>query len=486
MNSNTSFLLGLKIKEYRTKAGLSFLELSKLSGLSASYLNEIEKGKKFPKPEKLKDLADALQIDAKKLISNKPTKALQPIHDLLTTSFLHDIHFDLFGINHTILTEIFSRAPKRIAAFISAFVGIVNNYSLTSENIYYTVLRKYQELNENYFIELENEAKRFRAEYLHNKMTESEVLKNILRMKYKYTIDETVLANDTTLHPLRSVYAENKNKLYINSSLNEFQLRFLLARELGFNLLKLKNRPQYTPAEDLKNFEQALYNFRASYFAIALLINESDFKKDVKSWISKNTLKQEDVVELIDKYEATPEMFMQRLTNVLPKHFGIRNLYFVRTTKYKNENFSIDKSLFLCDNKLSEIQFSSQHTCMRWLAMKSLQQYTKGKTNMPYMVYTERNQQVLDDKEYWCISIVKSLHNPTQTCTGVTIGIQLSKETKQEIVFLKDKKIKTTKIGRVCEQCTIENCKERRAPYKPIKVNETKRKMKSRLNELLS
>ena len=56
------FLLGLKLRKFRFEKGLSLQGLSKLSGLSSSYLNEIEKGKKYPKVDKLILLAKSLKI----------------------------------------------------------------------------------------------------------------------------------------------------------------------------------------------------------------------------------------------------------------------------------------------------------------------------------------------------------------------------------------------------------------------------------------
>ncbi len=46
-------IFGLKLKQIRTEKNLSLFGLSKISGLSKSYLNEIEKGKKYPKPDKI-------------------------------------------------------------------------------------------------------------------------------------------------------------------------------------------------------------------------------------------------------------------------------------------------------------------------------------------------------------------------------------------------------------------------------------------------
>jgi transcriptional regulator with XRE-family HTH domain len=50
-------IFGLKLKQLRTAKGLSLFGLSKLTGLSKSYLNEIEKGKKYPKAEKVGTIA---------------------------------------------------------------------------------------------------------------------------------------------------------------------------------------------------------------------------------------------------------------------------------------------------------------------------------------------------------------------------------------------------------------------------------------------
>ena len=53
-------IFGLKVKQLRQDKGLSFAELAKATGMSVSYLNEIEKGKKFPKDDKVAALALAL------------------------------------------------------------------------------------------------------------------------------------------------------------------------------------------------------------------------------------------------------------------------------------------------------------------------------------------------------------------------------------------------------------------------------------------
>jgi transcriptional regulator with XRE-family HTH domain len=55
MSSNSDkvkIIFGLKIRQLRLDKKLSLSEVAEKSGLSISYLNEIEKGKNIPKPKK--------------------------------------------------------------------------------------------------------------------------------------------------------------------------------------------------------------------------------------------------------------------------------------------------------------------------------------------------------------------------------------------------------------------------------------------------
>lgn len=57
---NIRLVFGLKLKQLRLDKGMSLTELAQKSGLSMSYINEIEKGKKYPKSDKIVALAEAM------------------------------------------------------------------------------------------------------------------------------------------------------------------------------------------------------------------------------------------------------------------------------------------------------------------------------------------------------------------------------------------------------------------------------------------
>lgn len=154
-------IFGLKIKQIRTAKDLSLFKLSKITGLSKSYLNEIEKGKKYPKTDKIILLAEAFDVPYDELVSLKLDKNLAPVAEILQSNLLQEIPLELFGIEERDLIEIISNAPMKVNAFISTLIEIGNNYNLTRESFFLASLRSFQEANDNYFPEIELAAKNF-------------------------------------------------------------------------------------------------------------------------------------------------------------------------------------------------------------------------------------------------------------------------------------------------------------------------------------
>ena len=79
-------IFGLKLKQIRTEKKLSLFGWAKLTGLSKSYLNEIEKGKKYPKTDKILILSEKLETPYDNLVSLKLDKNLAPIGEILQSN----------------------------------------------------------------------------------------------------------------------------------------------------------------------------------------------------------------------------------------------------------------------------------------------------------------------------------------------------------------------------------------------------------------
>ena len=158
-------IFGLKLKQIRTDRNLSLFGLSKLSGLSKSYLNEIEKGKKYPKPDKIAILSEKLDVPYDQFVSLKLDKNLAPIGDILKSKILKEIPLDLFGIKESNLIEIIANAPAKVNAFISTIIEIAQHYSFSKESFYLASVRSFQEANNNYFEDLEQSVIKFAEAY---------------------------------------------------------------------------------------------------------------------------------------------------------------------------------------------------------------------------------------------------------------------------------------------------------------------------------
>ena len=95
---NERIVFGLKVKQLRQGRNLSFADLAKKAGMSVSYLNEIEKGKKYPKEDKIHQIATALNVELTELTSPVLGQNLEPVNQLLQSNFLNELPLDLFGI----------------------------------------------------------------------------------------------------------------------------------------------------------------------------------------------------------------------------------------------------------------------------------------------------------------------------------------------------------------------------------------------------
>ena len=76
---HAKIILGMKLRQLRTARGLSLVQLANITGISISYLNEIEKGKKFPKADKISIIASKLDVSYDYLLSLKMSKQWEPI-----------------------------------------------------------------------------------------------------------------------------------------------------------------------------------------------------------------------------------------------------------------------------------------------------------------------------------------------------------------------------------------------------------------------
>ena len=482
-------IFGLKLKQVRAYKDLSLFKLSKLTGLSKSYLNEIEKGKKYPKTDKIILLAEALEIPYDEIVSLKLDKNLAPIAEILQSNLLQEIPLELFGIEERDLIEIISNAPMKVNAFISTLIEIGNNYNLTKESFYLASLRSFQEANDNYFPEIEQSAKSFLKEYLVNSddSVTNETMEEILKEEYNYTIvyKDFKDLGAAELAKLRSIYIKEKHLLYINSTTDNDQKRFILAKELGYNYLNLTKRLYTFSWASFEEFDQLLNNFYASYFAGALLLPEDKLLKDMQNLFALESHDLSKFQEILGKYTESPETVYQRMTNLLPKHFNIRDLFFLRlSTKVGSNSYKLTKELHLNQQQSPQANETEEHYCRRWVSLNVLKELENQKDDhheisAQISIYPFNNNQ----KYYVISSATKDPFNPNYL-RSVTIGV-LYKSAQRKIKFMNDPQIPVREVAVTCENCGMENCADRAAKPSRFEKNIRTKRLNVIINDFI-
>ncbi|WP_417372242.1 helix-turn-helix domain-containing protein, partial [Gelidibacter japonicus] len=414
-------IFGLKLKQIRTDKNLSLFGLSKLSGISKSYLNEIENGKKYPKTDKIVILSEKLDVSYDDLVSLQLDKNLAPIGEILQSRILKEIPLELFGIKESDLIDIISNAPVKVNAFITTIIEVAKHYSFNRESFYLSSLRSYQQSNYNYFDDLEQQVVKFCKAY-HidlNKPVSAKELEEILVDEYGYKINTSDLKKHKELYDLRSVFVPKTKTLLLASHVDEAQRIFIYAKEIAYNYLNYDLRLYTFPWIKFDNFEQVLNNFNASYFAGALVLPRTVMIAQLKSLFQKDVFNKSVFIKTISNFTSSPETFYQRLTNLLPKDFNIHKLFFLRFAHEEgSSSFYLNKELHLPNQQSPHANETNEHYCRRWVSLKVLEQIAINKQDhifdlqisqypddVSYLVFSSATKDPFKDTQYRSISI---------------------------------------------------------------------------------
>lgn len=477
---NIRLIFGLKLKQLRQNKGLSFADLSKASGLSVSYLNEIEKGKKYPKTDKIISLAEALGVSYDQLVSLKLSRRMAPIADLLNSGILESLPLEMFGLEIPTLLDLISDAPTKINAFISTLIKVARTYEMTQENFYFAALRSFQEMHDNYFEELEVAVEEFVEEVgLTQEIPyQPEALESVLEERYGYRIDREAMDKLPDLATFRAISFPEEKRLHINSMLTPMQQCFQLGKELAYSYLGLEERPSLSHEFQVHSFEEVLNNFKASYFSVALLMSRKSMILDLEEFFQSPEWDPNALLGLLKKYRATPEMFFHRMSNLLPKFFGIDNFFFLRFSddlSSEKGNFHITKELHLSRLHTPHRNDLNEHYCRRWISINVLQKLRNTVvSNEDYQVKAQISSYITSKHDYLCLTIGRPNSPTPKTNVSVTLGIQVDAATKKKIHWLNREIIPYRKVNETCERCALLDCTDRVA--EPVYHQQTVKK----------
>ncbi len=465
---NIRLVFGLKLKQLRLDKQMSLSDLSRRSGLSISYINEIEKGKKYPKSDKIVALANAMGEEYDSLVSLKLSKRLEPISALLDSNIIGELPLELFGIDPATLLEMLSDAPVKISAFIGTLIEISRNYNVSTEQFYFSALRTYQEMHDNYFEDIELEAERFLSGrgIGPDRVCDEAYLADLLTTGYGYqieTIDERKYPDLAEVRSL-AVIRPNRKRLLVNGQLSGVQRTFVYGREIGYDYLKLKKRLYTTDLAYAESFEHLLNNYKASYFASAIIIKRAPLAERLAAFFAQPVFRPELLLDMMEHFNTTPESFCYRVSNVLPRYFGINQLYFLRFTNFAGQDrFDLTKEMHI-SRKHNPHAIRDEHYCRRWVALtifRDLNARSEAGSRREVICKSQITRYVDTSDEYFVITFAKPLSHDRHLNVSVSMGIFINEEARKQIMFLNDPAIRHREVNDTCERCPLFDCKER-------------------------
>ena len=479
-------IFAFKVKYLRQQKNLSYQQLKEATGLSTSYLHDIEKGTKYPKIDKINALANAFEVDYNDLVSTKASKKIQPIIDLLNSDFLKVFPMEMFGLSLYKLFELFSNTPDKVNAFISTIIKITRNYQMRNEHFYQAALRSYQDMQDNYFEDIEIAVKEFRKV---NKIKgivpyTTTYLTSILKKRYDISINRETLSQKEELESIRSFFSIKEKTLFLNEKLSSAQENFLLCRELGFQFMEINERPYATRIVEQDSFEKLFNNFKASYFAAALLMDEEELAKDIRKIAGKKTWNEKPLLQLLKKYDVTPEMLLQRMTNILPTHFNIKDLFFLRLFGESDlKRYQMTKEIHLSQLHNPHGNVRNEHYCRRWISINIIKRLRSSRSKVP-IADAQVSKYWQTENEYLCLSIAKPDDNISKASVSVTIGLLMTESVRKLFGFLNDLDLKIKEVHTTCERCSMPNCGARAMPPLVIEEKEEKNRVLKTLKTL--
>jgi hypothetical protein len=494
MNANlVNIIFGMKVRQARLEAGLNLSEFAARCDLSPSYVTEIEKGRKYPKTDKIMKMAAVLGKSYDDLVSIKLASSLAYLETLLSAPLLRQFPFEEFDLEMADVVNLFTRAPDKASALLHAVLEIGRQYDMKEEHFLRAALRSFQELHENYFQELEDAAAEFTRQYLAEAELplKLETLRNLITRQFGYRLDDTRLTEPGVLSVYRSVFIEGaKPKLLLNTALHSMQLKFILAREVGYQFLGIKDRANTSAPDKVESFQQVFNDVRASYFAGALLMPPAAILTDLQEFFQLAVWPPDRLLRMLDRYDVTPEMLLYRFSELIPQFFGLK-LHFLRFQNSDND-FKLVKQLNLNNLPLPSGLGLQEHHCRRWLAVRLLKDLlsadaTEQSLGLP-RVGVQVSEFLESHERFLSFGFARMLALSANIGSSVIVGFRVDANLKQAIRFVEDPAIPVVIINQTCERCPLvgDQCTIRGAEPVILQEERVRTERQMALNQLMA
>ncbi len=446
--------IGPKIKAFRRQLGLQANKLAEQLGISPTYLNLIEGGKRKIDGELLIKISKELRVELSDLTSKSDINLENNISELLDDQLFEDL--DILGPE---VKDLVNTNPKIARALIKLgdnfkqkdheIVNKVENISgkiIDSRKASFPgeVISDFLQENKNYFPKLENFANNIFDKVQKNNRTRYIALCDYLKKEYSITVKDVIPEEEK---PFSKIFNKSKKELLL-SDYNSLETKKLhaaaqIAQEGAINIIKDYLSNFNFPSEESKRLTQvALLN----YCGAAILMPYKLFHNECKK------LKYD--LELLQNTFATSfEQVAHRVTCLQdPKLPGIP-FHMLRTDIAGN----ISKRFSLSGIEIPRYGGA----CPRWNVYSA---FTR-----PGVIQAAVSKMTNGEK-YVCIArtVEKGVGRYGQSKSILSIGLGCEAKYAKEFVYTENLDISDKKteipIGVSCRTCDRLDCSQRAFP----------------------
>ena len=452
--SQIDLKIGPKIKSFRRQLGLQANKLAEQLGISASYLNLIESGKRKIDGDLLLKVCEELKIELSDLTNKSDLNLVNDISELLDDKLFEDLDIvgpevkDLVNTNpkiakaliklgdnfkqkdHEIINKVENLSGKIIDSRKTAFPG--------------EVISDFLQEKKNYFPKLEEFANNVFEKVQKNNRTRYVALCEFLKTEYSITVKDVIPDEGK---PFSKIYDKNKEELLL-SDYNSLETKKLHAAAQIAQEGAMKEINDYLsefkfPTEESKRLTQiALLNYCGAAILMPYKLFHSECKK----------LKYD--LELLQNTFATSfEQVAHRVTSLQdPKLPGIP-FHFLRVDVAGN----ISKRFSLSGIEIPRYGGA----CPRWNVYSAF--------SRPGVIQAAVSKMTNGEK-YVCIArtVEKGVGRYGQKKSMLSIGLGCEAKYAKDFVYtenlsLSDKKTEIP-IGVSCRTCDRLDCSQRAFP----------------------
>jgi predicted transcriptional regulator/DNA-binding XRE family transcriptional regulator len=460
METNDLSNIGAKIRKERRSRGLSQSELSKNLGISPSYLNLLESGRRTITVPLLIKIGNELNLSLKDLTIESNKRIFSDVLEVLSNEMFEDL-----DITNLETTEFISNNPNIAKALLtlndsykSLRDDMQNRLEIIevessikekkSSRLPVEIVSDFLQENKNYFDSLERKSEDLRSKIGMNfgPGIGSTEIKFTTYLKNEHNIDVKIVPPENDQKSVKK-FDNKKNILFLSEMLTYTARNFHLAYQIA---LCESNPIIEKIIDDNKiysdNVIPLLKISLLNYSAAALLMPYDDFLESAKKY-------KYDVEILMHHYAASFEQITHRLTNLQrPGNEGVP-FHFLKTD--------------IAGNVSKRFSLSGIHiprhggSCPRWnvyIAFLSPGKIHPQISRMP------------DGKVYFCIAraFEKGIEKHGMPKSFVSIGLGCDMQYAKELIYsegmdLQNKKLETA-IGISCRICPRVDCQQRAFP----------------------